>query len=374
MSSSDIKNDSTGLWKDEVNRRLVERFADEIAAVYSKFSRDSFIDEVFDKSFQTLELKQRIDRIANCLGSRLPLDFKQTAAIIVKLAPKLRGFGNWILTRVVEERGRGHFDLGMKTLRELTKHGSSEFAVRSFVKANPERALKIMTRWARDKNEHVRRLAAEGSRPRGVWVAHIEAFREDPGPVIELIDLLRDDPSLYVRKAVANNLNDISRDHPDRAIATALCWQKDNSPRTDWIIKHGCRTLIKTGYPPVFELLGFTPNPRVKVERFDLSPADPIIGAKIGLTLILSSAARKSQRIVIDYRVTYARPNGRSGLKVFKWSEKELPAGGKLELVTSLSLRDHSTRKHHPGKHKIDLMINGVTAATAEFTTRGQGS
>ncbi len=147
--------------------------------------------------------------------------------ILIAVSPHTSGFQSWILTTYVELFGVEHFDESVRAMEYLTQHGTCESTIRPYINTYLDKMLPVLHRWAGHPNEHVRRLAAEGSRPRGVWIAHIPAFRKDPKPVLELLAKLKADPSLYVRKAVANNLNDISKDHPEVVIRTALAWKKD---------------------------------------------------------------------------------------------------------------------------------------------------
>jgi 3-methyladenine DNA glycosylase AlkC len=264
-----------------------------------------------------------------------------------------------VLTSYVEQFGLDDFEVSVEALKELTKYGSSEFAIRPFIIKYQDRMLPILHTWAEDANEHVRRLAAEGSRPRGVWTQHITAFRKDPRPVIKLLDRLKADQSLYVRKAVANNLNDISKDHPDLVIETAIRWKKSGNEHTDWIVKHACRTLIKSGDQRVFPILGFDRQPKLKVAEFSVTPQKIKIGGAARLECRLKSTAKESQKLVIDYKVHFARSGGRAAAKVFKWTEKALPASGELNLATRHKFVDGSTRTHHAGKHTIQLLVNG---------------
>jgi 3-methyladenine DNA glycosylase AlkC len=354
------------LWKDWINDSMVSKIADVFSTVYKRFDTNAFVKELTRDGFFELELKERIDRISETLGMFLPDNYSKAVDILLKAAPNLGGFENWALTGYVEKFGLEHFDDSMRALEGLTPFGTSEFAIRAFVNKEPSRMLKIMSRWADDPSEHIRRLAAEGSRPRGVWTAHIEAFKKDPRPVVKLLEKLKADPSLYVRKAVANNLNDISRENPDIAIETARNWLKYNNPHTNWIVKRGCRTLIKQGDTRVFELLGFTTKPKFELVSFTLTPKRIKIGSKLSLSLHLESKATKPEKLAIDYRVTYIRPAGRTSTKLFKWSEKTLPSYGTLKLDSVRSFANQSTRRHYPGTHRIELIINGVVYATCD--------
>ncbi len=357
----------SGLWKDYVARERIEEIAQTIGKTYRKFDQKGFVEAVLDDGFEKLELKTRIGRIAETLKPYLPNDFKKAVAILTAAAPSLPGFGNWAITDFVALNGLEHFDASVKALKILTRHGSAEFAIRPFMIRYTDRIMPLLHEWAEDSNEHVRRLAAEGSRPRGVWVAHIESFKQDPAPVIELLEKLKADESLYVRKAVANNLNDISKDNPETVIDTATVWQEGATAHTRWIIKHACRTLIKQRHPAVFGLLGFTPNPKTSVESFRTSKKRVRIGSEFVVSADISSRAKKSQKLAVDYVVHYVKKNGKASPKVFKFAEKTIKPGETLSLSTKHSFREMTTRKHYPGDHSIELVINGRVVDRTEF-------
>jgi hypothetical protein len=178
--------------------------------------------------------------------------------------------------------------------------------------------------------------------------------------VLKILELLKADESPYVRKAVANNLNDISKDHPDIAIATALKWKRDGNPHTDWIIKHACRSLIKQGHPEVFEVFGYTSNPKLDVANIKTTKKQVRIGEDIGLSFDIVSRASKKQKLVIDYRVHYVKKSGKMSPKVFKLTEKTLAPGQTISASTRHSFKDRSTRKHQPGQHRFEVLINGT--------------
>jgi 3-methyladenine DNA glycosylase AlkC len=360
--------DDERLWKNHLNQKAISAMAAEIARSYRRFDGKSFVTAVMSDDFEGRELKDRIQTIARHLSRYLPADYSKAVDVLIKTAPRVGMFENWALTSYVELFGLEHFDDSVRALRALTPHSSSEFAIRPFMIRYTKRMMPILMMWATDRDEHVRRLAAEGSRPRGVWTAHIEDFKEDPSPVLKLLELLKADPSLYVRKAVANNLNDISKEHPKLVIDTALRWQKDDHPYTNWIIKHACRSLIKTGHPEVFPVFGFAYPPRVEVKNLRLSPRKLEVGEDLSFSFDLESSAGKSQKLAIDYAVTYVRAGGRSSRKVFKLSEKELPSGQKLSLSARRSFADVSTRTHHPGRHQLDIIVNGEIISQRTFS------
>lgn len=357
-------------WKDSLNKQTVRTFAETTKTVYRSFNSSDYVRTVTGGGLEELELKDRISLMARCLRYYLPKEYGEAVKVLIDAAPRTGGWGNWVLTSYVEQFGLDHFDESVAAMEELTKYGSAEFAIRPFMIRYPDRMLAVLRRWAQDPNEHVRRLAAEGSRPRGVWVAHIERFKEDPRPVIELLEVMKADSSAYVRKAVANNLNDISKDHPGLAIETALRWKQDGHRHTDWIVKHACRTLIKKGDPRVFSIFDFTSSPQVTVQPVVLSKGRLKIGAELTFTLTIRSAARKDQRLAIDYRVHYVKADGRRSPRVFKLVERSLEAGNTIVLSKKHSFADNSTRRHYPGKHRIEIVINGVPQGEVEFTLR----
>ncbi|MFH2048522.1 MAG: DNA alkylation repair protein, partial [bacterium] len=240
-------------------------------------------------------------------------------------------------------------------------------AIRPFMITHTDKMMEVLNNWVKDPNEHIRRLAAEGSRPRGVWVAHIEAFKKDPRPVLKLLEHLKGDESLYVRKAVANNLNDITKDHPDLVIKTAIRWLKDKNPNTDWIIKHACRTLIKKGDPRVFPLFGFTTNPKIKLKGLNTSHKIIKYGSEIILDFEIQSFSDKSQKLAVDYKFHFVKKNGKTAPKTFKLSEKNIRGNEILKLKIKYLFKDFSTRKHYPGIHKIEIIVNGQSYKEVTF-------
>jgi len=355
------------LWKDALNRDSVSAMAEVIARIDGKFDARSFVDAVLTDDFFGKELKARIEHIARLLQQFLPRKYSRAVKILTLAAPHLGGWQNWILTDYVRQFGLTHFDISVAALKELTQYGSSEFAIRPFVVMQPDRMLEIMTEWACDDNEHVRRLAAEGSRPRGVWVEHVEKFKRNPRPVLKLLEKLKADPSKYVRKAVANNLNDISKDHPDLVIKTALRWIKSKNQYTGWIVKHACRTLIKQGDARVFPLFGFTASPQLDMSLLQISKRKIKIGTAAVISAALNSPAKSHQKLAIDYKLHYVKANGGQSPKVFKGTEKIIAPGAVLRLSTRLSFADRTTRTHHPGRHALELVINGIVFGRVDF-------
>ena len=363
MPSKLNRKEKPRLWKDHLSKEAVSVFARCIKDVYPKFDHRKYATVVLSDGFLKLELKERLNKMAESLKPYLPSNYDDAVKILIKAAPDVGTFENWALTGYVEMFGLKHFKSSVYAIEELTKYGTSEFAVRPFMIHHTAKMLPILMKWTESKNEHIRRLAAEGSRPRGVWVAHIEAFKKDARPVMKILEKLKADDSLYVRKAVANNLNDISKEHPDLVAKTCKKWQEAGDTRTDWIIKHGCRTLIKNAHPLAMSLFGFAKKPSVKVKTFAIKPAKVKIGGMTKLVLKLSTTAQKKQKLSIDYKVHFVSKNGSTTKRLFKWAVKTIDSKNNLTLEKKQPFKDQLTRKHFPGVHEIEVLINGNVVA-----------
>lgn len=357
----------SGLWKDYFDRGAIGKMADGIKSVFPSFDKRKFVHEVFLAGWVSLELKERLRHIAEALRRTLPSDYGDATEILIQTAPNLPEFENWALTTYVELFGLEHFDRSIESMARLTEHGTAEFAVRPFINQQTDRMLKVLNKWAGDSNEHVRRLAAEGSRPRGVWVEHIHAFRNDPTPVLHLLEKLKADESLYVRKAVANNLNDISRDHPDTVIILCERWYEQGDPDTRWIVRRACRTLIKKGNRRALRIFGFTAKPALRLSPIMLIPRRPAIGSKLEFSFNLTSLGKSSQKLAVDYAILFRKANGSHTRKLFKLTETDLKPGEQRPISGSYSFRPLSTRRYYPGKHTMELLVNGRTKVEVTF-------
>ncbi|MCK5676835.1 MAG: DNA alkylation repair protein, partial [Verrucomicrobia bacterium] len=257
-----------------------------------------------------------------------------------------------------------------EVLHKLTALFSAEFAIRPFITKHFGLTFQCLEKWCDDPDAHVRRLASEGSRPRLPWGRQLPQFIADPSPVFQLLEKLKDDPSEYVRRSVANNLNDISKDHPDAVIACCRQWKKNAGTERQWIIRHATRTLVKAGHPDVFGLLGFTENPQIDFQSLDVSPKEIPLGGTIEFKAVLRSESKNMQRVVVDYAIHHMKANGQTRPKVFKFQALEIAPGETVALSKRHAIKPIATRKYHPGKHAIEILINGKTFGRAGFTLR----
>ncbi|MEQ1952825.1 DNA alkylation repair protein [Mesorhizobium yinganensis] len=352
--------------KEIFDRPRLAHIAREAAAVSAGFDADVFLTRA-SENLDALGIMQRMRQVAMGLHAALPGDFAENINVLEALAPRLgHDFVAISLAEYVALYGLDDFDISMKALNFFTRFGSAEFAVRPFLLRDLNRTLAVMEGWAEDKNEHVRRLASEGCRPRLPWAARIPALIKDPSPVAPILERLKSDPSLYVRKSVANHLNDIGKDHADWMLERLERWPLDD-PRTAWIAKHALRSLIKKGDSRALALVGAGGKPLVRVETMAVAPPEIRLGGRLSVTAKVVSTSDESQRLVVDYAVHYVKKNGAANRKVFKLRVVDLAPKSTCDLSISQTVKDFTTRKHFAGHHRVDLLVNGETLAQSGF-------
>ena len=355
-------------FKNIYNPESIRKFAVNIQSVYSAFQIEDFLKSTLDESWENLELKDRIYRIATVLGDYLPSDYKAAIGVIDKVLAnygnKLMGFSAFF-PLFVELYGQDekNWDVSMGAFERYTPYSSAEFAVRPFIIKHEKRMMAQMYEWSRHENEHVRRLSSEGSRPALPWAPAITSFKNDPAPILPILTQLKTDPSLYVRKSVANNLNDISKTHPDLVIKLVKDWYGKHE-YTDWIVKHGCRTLLKKGDRDVLAIFGFENTP-IDVNDFALEKATVSIGKD--LVFSFSVSVKGETKVRLEYGIDYVKSNGKRNRKIFQISEIVLKENQKKVYTKTHSFEDVSTRKHYPGIHSITLIVNGTERGTLDF-------
>ena len=344
----------------------LEHIAAQVKAVYPRFDTARFL-ALATADLDALSLMERLRQTTTSLHATLPKDFLSALTILKAVAPRIEhAFVSMILPDYVACHGLDHFDAAMEALRFFTPFGSSEFGIRPFLRADPQRALAIMETWAHDANPHVRRLASEGCRPRLPWSFRLDAIVNDPELAAPILDTLRADDSLYVRKSVANHLNDVTKLHPTWVLDRIESWPLDDA-RTAWIARHALRTLIKQGDRRALAVIGAGDAPEVVVHDFSLTPSTIAIGGTVMMDFTLTSQVDRPQTLVIDYRVHYVKKSGVASGKVFKLKSLSLPAHGSIRITRKQAFRDLSTRTHQPGRHELELLVNGESLAREGF-------
>ncbi len=346
-----------------------------IAAVFPAFDERAFVRHAL-KGYDPLELMPRGRKIAEALRQHLPADYPRAAEILIasldQRSPKTAGqsMASFLFlphVLFVAEYGLEYFEISMRAQYALTKLFTAEFSIRRYLERHQEATLDRLKEWATDPSADVRRLVSEGSRPRLPWATRLRAFQADPRPVLALLELLKDDSDLYVRRSVANNLNDIGKDHPAVLIATARQWMVGATEERQWIIRHALRSAVKRAESGALELLGFGESAQVALRKDRIAPRRVAIGSSVTIACELVSMASRVQRLLVDVRVRYIKANGTHRPKVFKLKTVELAPREALPLSKTLSLMQLTTRKHYPGTHHIELMVNGRAYPLGSF-------
>lgn len=363
------------------DRSVIRAIADSLHAVYPALEPRAFVAECLD-GLDDLELMARGGHIAEVMRRHLPQDFAAAADVIVRSLPapperaeptegsSMTPFRYLPHVVYVARHGLGDFEAAMRAQYELTKRFTAEFSIRAYLIAHPERTYARLRLWATDLSVHVRRLVSEGTRPRLPWAPRLRAFQEDPTPVIELLELLKDDPERYVQRSVANNLNDIAKDHPDVAVAVCRRWAVDAPPGRAWIVGHALRSLVKRGHPGALAVLGFSAEPEVHIAAVRLSPQEVKVGGTLQFSFELASRAARAQELLVDYAVHFVKASGARRPKVFKLRRVELAPGERVRLSGRVSFADLTTRTPRPGGHLIEVIVNGRTYPLGDFEVR----
>ncbi|MFI8567986.1 DNA alkylation repair protein [Rhodococcus sp. NPDC078407] len=324
-----------------------------------------------------LALRARADLLRDALLAGLPGDYSTFARTIRRAAedPVFEGWLIWpvtgaIATKAVEEQNSHAFDDGMFLLAELTGRLTSEFAIRTFLRADLDRSLAIALDWTRSSDTHVRRLASEGTRPYLPWSVRVPGILEQPGVTVPILDALYTDDNDYVRRSVANHLNDFSRDVPNLVVATAARWLEHPNSNTDQLVRHALRTVIKKGNTDALALLGFAPA-ELDVTGPVLDRAELQIGGSLEFTASIRNVGVEPAKIAIDYVVHHTKANGGMTGKTFKLTTKTIAPGTSIDVRRQHSFRPLTTRRYYPGPHAIELQINGVSHGLAEFVLGG---
>lgn len=350
------------------NESFLNGLADKLGRAYPSFNRKEFVAAAMLEPWEALELKERMRRITLTLGDFLPPRYEDALAVLFAIDEECRGFPYLIFPDFVEVFGQAdeHFTLSMTALERFTPKSSAEFAVRPFLLRKPERTMAQMLAWAGHEDEHVRRLASEGCRPRLPWGQALPVFKRDPQPLLPVLERLKADPSLYVRKSVANNLNDIAKNNPQVVLELARRWKGQN-PLTDWIVRHGCRTLIRKAEPEVLALFGYAQEaeetPLVAHAEIAASPEALRIGDNGELSYRLVIREGEPVRVRIEYGIYFVKSGGKTSRKLFLLSDKTVPGGTALSGTRTHRWADLTTRRHYPGSHRIALLVNGREVA-----------
>lgn len=363
--------DNPSAFKHWINAELLKKIAAAIKSAHPEFDTHQFLS--IEAELKNLELKPRVRHVSKTLYELLPKDYPKTLSLLLKSVEKsnLNGFDLWPYTEFVQTYGIEHFEPSMNALYVLTQKFTAEFAVRPFLIRYQSQALKKLDSWAKDPNHHVRRWVSEGTRTRLPWGEKLPAFIKDPKPTLKLINQLKYDNELSVRKSVANHLNDIAKDNPQAVIETLHQWEqscpKVHQDKIAWIKRHSLRSLIKKGNPQALKLMGVNANTAIHVQSLKINQKQFKLGQNLEFSFCIQSKSPKKQKLIIDYIVHHVKSNQTTSPKVFKLKTIELDGKQKMIVSKKHSLKPVTTRKYYSGKHAIEIQINGKPYAKASW-------
>lgn len=240
--------------KDYYDIEYLERIADLIEKNGKGFHKEKFFD-LTKPRIEDLEFNQRQELIAEALKQALPPDYKETITMFYRiLGPELKGNSGafsegwwlWPIGKYVELYGEDDFEVSIDFSKELTKRFTSEYCMRLLIKRYPEETMKILLNWSEDENERVRRLSSECLRIRLPWAKKLYTALDFFDTYIQILSNLKDDKDKYIQKSVANNLNDLYKEKPDKFYAIIEAWKREPlSKECEWVIKHASRNIVK---------------------------------------------------------------------------------------------------------------------------------
>ncbi len=357
--------------KELYNETFYKEVSKTLALHLPQFDQRKFIKKVMASPFDEMELKQRTTHTAQTLHAFMPSDFKKAAPLVVAISKTLRQQGpgrleHIFLPEYLALYGTQHPYVAVKAMKEVTQLISCEFAIRPFIIAHPYDLLKVMTEWTKHPSRHVRRLACEGSRPRLPWGMALGFLKADPSPTLPILEALKSDTCEIVRRSVANHLNDISKGHPNVLLHIASKW-KGQSPQTDAILKHACRTLLKAGDTKALRIFGLAPDASIVLSQFKV--LTPVVKEEqsVDFTFILHNTSTNKKLVRLEYAMYYLRANGSHSKKVFKISEREYAPNEKAAIQRSQSFRRITTRVYYKGLQQLSIVINGKESDVKKF-------
>lgn len=355
--------------KDEYNKKFVIKLAQNIGSLVPSFKSNEFVKVIINKSWEEKELKERIRFISNTLNNFLPFNYKKQIELLLKLAPNYRGLQGMVFPGFVQVNGLNDFNTSISALEILTQYSTSEFAIRPFIEAYPKKTVQQLLDWSKSENFHVRRLASEGCRPKLPWAPPLREFIKDPTPVLPILESLKHDEAEYVRKSVANHLNDISKTQPELVLDISKRWI-GVTKNTDWIVKHGLRTLLKKGDKRALAIFKLDDASGLEIKFLSFKEDSIKIGDDLFFSFEISNETNQERNVRLEYKIAYVKSNGTRSKKVFQISEFVLGKKQSKNFTRKQRFTDFTTRKHYPGVHEIVIVVNGEEKKQLNFLLR----
>lgn len=360
-----------------INIKTVQEIGQGIKKVWGDFEAQQ-LEQKVEAKLSSLAFKDRANLIAEALYELLPDDFGKAGQILLdSFEAELKDpdftkenaflympHGVYVSRYGLEEQ---HFELSTRFLYEMTKRFSAEFAIRPFLSKFPQKMLHKLQKWVKDENQHVRRLVSEGTRPRLPWASRVTVYDDNYRVIMDLLTTLRNDPELYVRRSVANHLNDLTKDRKGLVLDSLETWNKKSNKNIEWLTKHALRTLVKAGDTGALSLLGFADNPPIELLNFELEQRQLKLGEKLAFSVDIQSKSSDKQSLVVDYIIHFKKANGSQSPKVFKLKVLKLEGNQVLQLNKKQTFQQLSTRVLYEGWHAVELQINGKSFGRKEF-------
>jgi 3-methyladenine DNA glycosylase AlkC len=304
-----------------------------------------------------LPLRRRVDVVRDALLADLPAGHAGAAAVVRSAfgEPSFSGWMLWPVSEAVVHRalatGRpSDFDDAMDVLAQLTTRFTGEFAIRAMLVARLDRALDIARTWTSSPDEHVRRLASEGTRSHLPWAKGVPALVRQDISTRPIVDALYRDESETVRRSAANHVNDLARDHPDLAADIAAGWWAAPDAQTSRVARHALRSLVKKGHPGALAVLGFSGS-QFTVDGPHLADDVVRLGSSVHLIARVTNDASEPARVAIDFVLHFQKARGEARPKVFKIGVRTIAPGETVDIAKAYSFRARTTRTFHPGEH-----------------------
>ncbi|MAT45759.1 MAG: DNA alkylation repair protein [Anaerolineaceae bacterium] len=346
-----------------------ETLCSEIVNILPSFDRDQFLTEIYAEGWENRALKDRMRHTTLTLHQRMPKDFRDALDILYQLLPRLESFGfeKMIFPDYVELYGLEDWEAALPAFEKFTQSMSAEFAVRPFIIQDQERMMAQMLTWSQHENPQVRRLASEGCRPRLPWAVALPALQKDPSLIFPILSTLIRDPEETVRRSVANNLNDITKDHPQAVVDFLKPYQAENTAEIAWITNHALRSLLKAGFPSALAMQGYGDISDLRFENFEINSNHIPWEGSLEFSFSITSEADEPLDVLVDYAICFLRKNGKQSRKVFKLTKRTIQPGETILLKRKHSFAPITTRVYYPGEQAVEVQLNGETVGRMDF-------
>lgn len=365
------------LIRDFFSPAIVKKIATDISKEYKSFDEKGFLNATL-LQLENQTYSERKESITNGLIAYLPDDYEFSVKLLLKILPPpyqakiesdgIDRFYVSTFTSYIGKQGLNHYDLSLNALYEMTKCFTSEWDIRPFILAYPDETLSLLKTWAKDENIHVRRLVSEGSRPNLPWGKKLKFIDDNAETTtLPIISILQNDSSEYVRRSVANHLNDLSKNNADLVVKHLEKWST-NQPGKDKtkLINHALRTLIKQGHKGALALIGYEDNFDIDVV-IETKRSTVNWGGKFEFSFTIKNNENNNRKLLIDYIIGFQKKDGKISDKVFKLKKVELSPQEEIMVSKSQSFKAITTRVYYPGKHTLSIQINGKIVAQKTF-------